>query len=153
MEATIYNSRTGETAIMPQMLATERTRLNRDWSFTPPAPRDWEKQTPRYRATRDLHPMTKPRLRTEPPLSSSSDIDAHQYASGPISKGDIVETKDWPHVSFQALNYAGERVLEFFNSSPKSRLPRSPWVGDRLRLENGLSGNATPNFQRLEQRA
>jgi hypothetical protein len=39
----------------------------------------------------------------------------------------------------------------------KSRLPRSPWAGGRLRLNNGLSGDtitedqaATPKLRRMD---
>jgi hypothetical protein len=41
---------------------------------------------------------------------------------------------------FFPLNYAATKVLEFFNSRQKSRLPRSPFHGDELRLDDGLTG-------------
>jgi hypothetical protein len=37
------------------------------------------------------------------------------------------------------LNYSAAMVLEFFNSRQKSRLPRSPWADDQVRLDDGLS--------------
>jgi hypothetical protein len=37
-------------------------------------------------------------------------------------------------------------VLEFFNSGMKSRMPRTPWRGDRLVLEDGVSFNPAPSY-------
>lgn len=44
------------------------------------------------------------------------------------------------------LNYGAGKVLDFFNSRQKSRLPRSPWRGDRIVLDDGLTGPTQPKF-------
>jgi hypothetical protein len=101
----------------------------------------WEREVPRYRATREVRPGEKARFRFEPPFALASDSDIWQYATRPISAGETIETKEWPHPSFRPLNYAAGKVLDFFNMRQKSRLARSPWEGDRLRLDDGLTGN------------
>jgi hypothetical protein len=106
---------------------------------TPPP--GWQFETPKYRVSRDLRPAQRARYRSEPPFAQMLDSDTWQYGSRPLKAGEIIETREWPHASFRALNYAAVKVLEFFNLEIKSRLPRSPWNGDRLRLDNGLTGN------------
>jgi hypothetical protein len=101
----------------------------------------------RYRATRDVHPPANSRHRFEPPFSSLSDPDVWQFADRPVKSGELIETKSWPHPSFFALNEAAERVLAFFNSAPKSRLGLSPWRGDRIVLEDGLSFTTQPKIK------
>jgi hypothetical protein len=113
---------------------------------TTAAPPGWERETPRYRATRDIQPATKARYRFEPPFSTIWDSDVWQYGAQPIKAGEEIETRDWPHPSFRPLNFTAGRVLDFFNSRMKSRLPRSPWAGDRIRLDDGLSGPTQPNI-------
>jgi hypothetical protein len=59
--------------------------------------------------------------------------------------------------SFFPLNYAAQKVLGFFNSAPKSRLTRSPWAIDRLRLDDGLTGTTVvklvpPQIQSMDMR-
>jgi hypothetical protein len=109
------------------------------------APDGWETTIPRYRVTRPVHPSGNDRHRLEAPFSSSSDPSAWQFAEREYARGEIIETRDlWPHPSFVAMNYAAKRTLEFFDSAPKSRLPRSPSYGGRIRLETGLDG-AKPN--------
>jgi hypothetical protein len=103
-------------------------------------PPGWERETPKYRAIRDLHPAAKARFRSEPPFAHCWDSSEWQYAIGDVKAGDVVETREWPHASFAPLNYAAKKVLEFFTSQQKSRLPRSPWFGDRIRLDSGLNG-------------
>jgi hypothetical protein len=103
-------------------------------------PPGWERETPKYRATRDLRPAQKARYRSEPPFTSGSDIDIWQYGTKPIAAGDIIETKDWPGPGFYPLNYAAEKILAFFHSAMKSRLTCSPFDhAGRIRLDNGLS--------------
>jgi hypothetical protein len=111
-----------------------------------PAPRGWEREIPRYRATRDLEPATKARFRFEPPFSTIFDSDVWQYGEQPLARGEEFETRDWPHPSFRPLNYSAGKVLDFFSSRMKSRLPRSPWAGDRIRLDDGLTGPTQPNI-------
>src|SRR5882757_6700343 len=76
----------------------------------------WERETPKYRATREVRPGEKARFRFEPPFAMASDSDTWQYATRPIAAGEIIETKEWPHPSFRQLNYAAAKVLDFFNT-------------------------------------
>jgi hypothetical protein len=115
-------------------------------SFSEPIA-DWAREVPRYRATRSVHPSPNSRHRLEPVFSQMSDSSCYQFAERPITAGEIVETKSWPHPSFHPLNRSAEKVLAFFNSAPKSRLGMSPWRGDRISLEDGLSGGAPPKFK------
>jgi hypothetical protein len=101
----------------------------------------WEREVPRYRVTREVHPAEKDRFRFEPPFAMMSSSDVWQYAERPFEAGEIIETTAWPHASFRPLNFAAARVLDFFNTRQKSRLPRSPWGSDRLVLDDGLTGN------------
>ncbi len=104
-------------------------------------PPGWEREVPKYRVLRDTHPADKARFRSEPPFTSSSDSSTWQYGTRILKSGEIIETTEWPHESFFALNYSAKKTLEFFRSSMKSRLPRSPWARDQIRLSDGLSGN------------
>jgi hypothetical protein len=45
-----------------------------------------------------------------------------------------------------ALNYSAQQVLAFFGSAPKSRLARSPWFDDQVRLQDGLSSDGPPKI-------
>ncbi len=103
-------------------------------------PPGWERETPKYRVARDISPAPKARFRLEPPFSQCFDSDSYQYGDRPLKAGEIIETTDWPHASFHPLNYSAKKVIEFFNTRMKSRLPRSPWEGDRIRLDDGLTG-------------
>jgi hypothetical protein len=113
--------------------------------FTEP-PQDWEREVPRYRATRDVHPSPNRRHRLEPPFASQSDNDVYQYSERPIAAREEIETKAWPHPSFRPLNYSASRVLDFFMTRQRSRMPLSPWRGDRVVLDDGLSGPTQPNI-------
>jgi hypothetical protein len=109
--------------------------------------RGWEQDVPLYKATRDVHPPSNSRMRHEPPFSSFSDPDCAQFCERPIKAGEEFESKSWPHPSYRALNRSAEAVLAFFNSAPKSRLGLSPWRGDRIVLDDGLSGRTQPNIK------
>jgi hypothetical protein len=121
-------------------------------------PPGWEREIPRYRVSRDVHASPKSRHRFEPPFASSTDNDCWQYAERDYKAGDLVETREWPHPSFFPLNYSAKKVLEFFNSRIKSRLPRTPYGPDgRLRLDDGLTGTlpdhvATPRIKSTDLR-
>jgi hypothetical protein len=104
-------------------------------------PPGWQYETPVYRVERDIHPAPRARYRYETPFAEVSDNDCWQYGEFELKAGEIIETREWPHPSFRPLNYSAARVLEFFNLEMRSRLPRSPFQGSRLRLDNGLSGN------------
>jgi hypothetical protein len=117
----------------------------------------WERETPKYRVTRDIQPAEKARLRSEPPFAEVWDSDRWQYGTRILKAGEIIETREWPHASFRPLNHSAKMVLDFFRLQMKSRLPRSPFQGDRLRLDNGLTGNtvtendaATPRLRRMD---
>jgi hypothetical protein len=138
---TIY-SPDGESRTLDANQAANEVRWRpAEWSFTKPPPIGWERETPKYRASREVRPSPKGRHRLEPPFSMSID-DGHvwQYGTRVIAAGEIIETKEWPHPGFHPLNYSAEKVLEFFNNRQKSRLPQSPWFGDSLRLSDGMSG-------------
>jgi hypothetical protein len=113
---------------------------DKDWSFHKPPPLNWEREVPRYKATRDLRPAEVARYRMEPPLGTVFNSQIWQYATREIKADEIIESKDWPHPSFAPLNYGAEKVLEFFNTRMKSRMTTSPWFGDSLRLDDGLCG-------------
>jgi hypothetical protein len=106
---------------------------------TPPP--GWEREVPKYRVARDTRPAQKARFRLEPPFASCLDIDVWQHGEKPLKAGEIIETRAWPHPAFFPLNYSAKKVLEFFRASPKSRMQRSPWAGDQIRLDDGLTGN------------
>jgi hypothetical protein len=109
------------------------------------APANWEKELPRYRVVRAVHPSPKPRFRFEPPFSNILDSSEWQYAERDYRANEVIESTDWPHPSFVPLNYSARQVQQFFSTQMKSRMQRSPWAGGRTRLENGLTGNLTPN--------
>jgi hypothetical protein len=141
---TLYHRDGGEKTVdvheASRLVGAGTVGAGRDWSFVKPPPLGWEHEVPKYRATRDVHPLPKLRSRFEPPYAMVSDNDAWQYAEHPVTAGEIIETKHWPHPSFYPLNYAAEKVLDFFNTRMKSRLATKPWHGDGLCLDDGLSG-------------
>jgi hypothetical protein len=99
----------------------------------------WEREIPKYRASRALGPALKARWRAEPPFTTLGDNDCWQYGTQEIEAGEIISTTQWPHASFRPMNYSAEKVLAFFNGATKSRLPRAPWHEGRIRLDNGIS--------------
>jgi hypothetical protein len=140
--STIY-SPTGESWTLEANRAANEVRWRpAEWSFTKPPPIGWDREVPRYRVTitGGVYPSPNSRFRFEPPFASCSDNNVWQYATRPYNHGEIIETREWPHASFKPLNYAAEKVIDFFNNRTKSRLARSPWFGDRVRLADGLSG-------------
>jgi hypothetical protein len=119
----------------------------KDWSFVKPPPLNWEREVPRYKVTRDVRPAERARYRLEQPFSTVFDSGVWQYGTRAYKAGEIIETKEWPQESFHPLNFTAEKVLAFFKGALRSRLPRSPFDGDRVRLDNGLSGPATPEVR------
>lgn len=151
--ATIYNTDTGEARTLPSVQAEHLARNSLGlWSFKAPLPRDWDREVPRYRTSMDLHPSAYARHRQEPPFTSTTDTHMWQYAEHPIAAGSEIETTSWPQASMVPLNETAKRTLAAFKSSPKSRLPQSPWRNGRLYLETGLSG-AVPEERLLGRRA
>jgi hypothetical protein len=136
---TIY-CRDGTSETLPADQARYRVYMRPDeWSLTPPPPPNWEREIPRYRLTRDLQPASRARHRFEKPFSETSSNDSWQFSDRHYEAGAEIESTCWPHQSMRALNYSAERVLSYFNSEMKSRLPRSPWHNGCVRLDNGLS--------------
>jgi hypothetical protein len=110
------------------------------------APAGWERVIPRYRISRELKPGEKTRFRSEPPFSSMSDSDTWQFGTRVMTAGEVIESTEWPHSSMVPLNYSAKRTLEFFNAGIKSRMARSPWQGDRLVLQDGVSSHGAPTY-------
>jgi hypothetical protein len=94
-------------------------------------PSGWECEVPKYRVVRDLTPAPKARYRFEKPFTEISDNNVWQYAERVYEAGEVIESTNWPHPTLWPLNYSAEKVLEFFNGALKSRLPVSPWYGNR----------------------
>jgi hypothetical protein len=124
---------------MPTVISTDHSRTV--IPNTPPA--NWEREIPMYRVTikGGVYPSPNSRFRFEPPFTSCTDSNCWQFAERPFQEGEIIETTEWPHASFRPLNYSAKKILDFFNSRQKSRLPRSPWADGRVRLDDGLSGD------------
>jgi hypothetical protein len=110
------------------------------------SPKDWQHEVPRYRTTRAVHPSPNNRFKFEPPFAQIMDSSEWQFAERAYAAGEEFLSRAWPHPSFRALNRSAEEVLQFFNSRMKSRLPRSPWRGGRIDLDDGLTGPTEPAF-------
>jgi hypothetical protein len=117
------------------------------WSFVKPPPLGWEREVPKYRVSRDVRPAELARYRLEPPFGTIFNSTIWQYAERPYVAGEIVSTTDWPHESFQPLNYSAEQVLAFFKGALRSRMTNSPWHLGRVRLDNGMSGPIIPDVR------
>jgi hypothetical protein len=112
-------------------------------------PPGWEREVPKYRVGRNVHPSPKARHFFEPPFTSVMDDSVWQYcdrAEG-YKAGEVVSTTAWPAPTFQPLNYSAKKVHEFFCTQMKSRMQMSPWRDGRVQLETGLSGPATPDVR------
>ena len=109
-------------------------------------PPGWEREVPKYRVSRDLQPAPKARFRFEPPFAHTFDSSSWQFGERPLKANEVVLTTEWPHPSFHPLNYSAAKVLQYFTTRMKSRLPRSPWNLGRLRLDDGLEGPAEVHF-------
>ena len=108
----------------------------------------WEKEIPRYKATRAVHASPNARHRLESPLTFIWDDSVWQYCEPgqEVAAGQEILTKLWPHPSFRALNFSAGRVIDFFNSRQRSRMPLSPWRNGRVELDDGLSGPLQPTI-------
>jgi hypothetical protein len=113
---------------------------------SPPA--NWSREIPKYRVARDVFPCPNSRHRHEPPFSQILDGNCWQQADRIHHSGEVIQSTEWPHPTFQPRNYAARQVLAFFGSAPKSRLARSPWIDGQVRLDDGLSG-AGPTFDQI----
>lgn len=140
MNAEFYDVETGEARSLPRVQAENIVRNSSgQFSFVKPLPAGWEKQIPKYRATRDLQPSPKERHRQEPPFTSIQDDSVWQYGERPILAGETIETTAWPHPSFQPLNDSARQIYQFFMSATKSRLQRSPWRDGRVHLADAMA--------------
>jgi hypothetical protein len=122
-----------------------------------PPPLNWRREVPKYRISAETKPAPKQRFRTEPPFTSGSESDVWQYGERVHEAGEIIETTEWPNPgTMTPLNYSGRQVMEFFTSRQKSRLPRSPWANNQVRLDDGLSNPlpkiGVPNLQPMDLR-
>jgi hypothetical protein len=148
--ATVYHRDGSEKTVdvheASRLVGASAAGPGKEWSFHKPPPLNWEWEIPRYKATRDLRPSPNRRHRFEPPFSTIWDSAVWQYSEQAIAAGDEFESRDWPHPSLQPLNYSAGRVLDFFNSRMKSRLPHSPFRGDRVELDDGMTGPTEPAF-------
>jgi len=148
MDATIYDTKSGESRILPQVQAEQAVRNSLGaWSFTKPLPPGWDKEIPRYRISVNLHPSPLARHRHEPPFVSSTESAQWQFAERPIAAGETIETTAWPHLSMQPLNESAKQTLNYFRDHMKSRLPQTPWRNGRLYLDDGLTGTAPTVFR------
>jgi hypothetical protein len=111
-------------------------------------PLNWRREIPKYRISGDTKPASKERFKFEPPFASVSDASVWQYGEKVHLAGSVIATTFWPNAGTMiAINYSAAQVLAFFNSAPKSRLGLSPWRGDRIVLEDGLSGRTQPQIK------
>jgi hypothetical protein len=112
---------------------------------TPPL--NWRKEMPVYRVRAETRPAPKTRFRFEPPFAQIMDSSEWQYGERIHKAGEIIATTFWPNPgTMTALNYSARQVLAFFGSAPKSRLARSPWFDDQVRLQDGLSSDGPPKI-------
>jgi hypothetical protein len=110
-------------------------------------PLNWRREVPKYRISGETLPSPKARHRFEPPFASVSDASTWQYGERVHKAGEIIATTEWPNPgTMTALNYSARQVLAFFGSAPKSRLARSPWFDDQVRLQDGLSSDGPPKI-------
>jgi hypothetical protein len=121
---------------------TKAHRITSSGSATAPEmpPPGWERETPKYRVIRETLPSPKERHRFERPFASMGDASVWQYGERIHKPGEVVETREWPHPAFMPLNYSARKVYDFFVNREKSRMPRSPFFGNELRLNDGFSG-------------
>jgi hypothetical protein len=105
-------------------------------------PLNWRREVPKYRIVRETLPAPKDRFRFEPPFAQQSDAAQWQYGDRVYHAGEVIETTEWPNPgTMHPLNYSASQVMEFINLRMKSRLPRSPWANDQVRLDDGLTGS------------
>ncbi len=95
----------------------------------------WEKEVPRYRATREIvQAALKPSDRTDHPFSAYGSGNRWQYGERDVKGGEEISTTAWPHSSFHPLNESAKQVLAYFNQNDKARMRKSPWQDGRVDL-------------------
>jgi hypothetical protein len=72
--------------------------------------------------------------------------DEWQYGEKPIAAGEEIETQAWPHPTFRPLNHSAAKVLDFFTTRQRSRMPLSPWRNGKIDLDDGLAGPVQPTI-------
>src|SRR5258707_671159 len=103
---------------------------------------DWDcRETPRYRASRDVWPASQPYVKHVQPIPHMAELeDVWQYGRAPIAAGKVIATGEWPHESFEPLNESARRVHGFFLARiGKVWLSWRPWDGDHIVLDDGTS--------------
>jgi hypothetical protein len=63
-----------------RLVGTGTIGADKEWSLHKPPPLNWERETPRYRVTRDLCPAERARYRSEPPFGTVFNSEIWQYA-------------------------------------------------------------------------
>jgi hypothetical protein len=112
---------------------------------TPPL--NWRKEMPVYRVRAETRPAPKTRFRFEPPFSQVMNPNEWQYSERVWPAGSVIASDQWPNPgTMTPLNYSAREVMEYFTSRQKSRLPRSPWFDDQVRLQDGLSSDGPPKI-------
>jgi hypothetical protein len=103
-------------------------------------PLDWKRTIPKYRISHETLPAPKSRFKFEPPFAQISDASTWQYGEKIWPANSVIETTFWPNPgTMTPLNFSAREVLNYFTTHQKSRLPRSPWADDQVRLDDGLS--------------
>lgn len=115
-------------------------------NFPSTPPRNWAREVPRYKATRDLQPASKPRFRLEPPFAVMYSENEWQFGEKFIPAGTEFSSQAWPHPTLCPLNYSAAKVLDYFNTRQRSRMPLSPWRNGKIDLDDGLTGPVAPNI-------
>lgn len=127
-------SKDGGFTDLPFWQAQQAVRESRGaLSFEEFPPLSWEKELPKYRATRALKPPVRP-IDCHHPVRVG-DPDTWQYAEGPVAAGEVLETSTWPHASLAPLNDSAKAVLKYFTSGQSfTRMPRAPWKDGQVFL-------------------
>jgi hypothetical protein len=138
-KSTIHNVVTGEVVSLSPEAIKMTMAGDANWRRGEAPPRGWERETPRYKATRDLHPPALARMGLETPWTSCNNEHTWQYAPGTVRDGEIVATTSWPHESFRPLNESAKRIHNFFSTATKSRMQLRPWADGRINIDDGMS--------------
>jgi hypothetical protein len=121
---------------MPTTIATDDRKV-----IPALPPLNWKKEIPKYRISRETLPAPKERFRFEPPFASCSEANIWQYGVRVHKAGEIISTTEWPNPgTMTPLNFSAREVMSYFTSRQRSRLPRTPWFDNQVRLEDGLGG-------------
>src|ERR1700688_4116102 len=119
---------------------TTTTSIDPKKPIPPAPPLNWRKEMPVYRVRAETRPAPKTRFRFEPPFSQVMNPNEWQFGERIHKAGEIIATTEWPCAgTMTPLNYSAREVMDYFTSRQRSRLARSPWFDDQVRLQDGLS--------------